>query len=133
MTPIFRKFKQNKLWRDKAIELMKQLGSIIHWHTLDDKAFEHELKIKLREETEEVCLAQDQPHRLEELADLLEVIHAFCELYQTSFEDLLAIQQAKKQHRGGFSARRFVTIAEHPIGSFGEQYCLNDSQKYPEL
>ena len=26
-----RLFQQNKLWRDKAVELMEQHGSIMHW------------------------------------------------------------------------------------------------------
>lgn len=40
---------------------------------------------------------------------------------------------AKHQERGGFEGRNFVTIAEHPTGSYCEKYCLNDPEKYPEI
>ena len=43
----FRTFKQNKLWRDKAVEHMEKTGSKIFWERLDDHAFATELKVKL--------------------------------------------------------------------------------------
>lgn len=34
-----RKFKQNKLCRDKLINILESKGSRLHWRTLDDKEF----------------------------------------------------------------------------------------------
>lgn len=41
-------FKQNKLWRDKAVDMMEQNhGSKIHWRCLDDAEFDQQIRIKL--------------------------------------------------------------------------------------
>ena len=41
-----RKFKQNKLWRDKAPALMKQMGSVIHCKNISDREYDEKLRIK---------------------------------------------------------------------------------------
>lgn len=127
------KFLQNKLWRDKAPDLMRATGSIIHITQLDDVQYAEQLKIKLKEEAEEVCVAQDNKELIEELADVFEVIDALCALHKISLEDVRMAQQEKRDKRGGFYGRSFVTIAEHAAGSFGEQYCRAQPDKYPEI
>lgn len=128
----FRTFKQNKLWRDKAVDLMEQTGSKIHWTRLDDGAFAKELKIKFMEEAEEVANAHSKEHLIEELADILEVITSLCDVHNFTMEDIVAAQQKKNEKRGSFQGRKFITVAEHLVGSFGEAYCLADPEKYPE-
>jgi len=133
MTTMY-KFKQDKLWRDKAPSLMiNNHGSIIHVKPLDDSEYDQQLRVKLDEETAEVVAAQGRKELIEELADLYEVIDALCVLHSISKEELLAIQQNKRESRGGFYERAFVTIAEHPAGSFGEEYCRAQPEKYPEI
>lgn len=128
-----RAFKQNKLWRDKAIDMLEAQGSVIHWQRLDDHEFMQELKTKLLEEAHEVADALDTKGVQQELADVLEVVKAVCVAIGCSYEDIVALQEKKKHERGGFDGRRFVTVAEHPEGSLGEKYCLNDPHKYPEV
>lgn len=127
------KFLQNKLWRDNAPDLMRATGSIVHIKQLDDMQYEEQLKIKLREEVEEVCVAQDSKELIEELADVFEVIDALCALQKISLEDVRAAQQEKCDKKGGFYKRAFVTVAEHAAGSFGEKYCRAEPEKYPEV
>lgn len=127
------KFLQNKLWRDKAPDLMRATGSVIHITQLDDAQYEKQLKIKLQEEAEEVCVAHDKKELIEELADVLEVIDALCVLRGISLEDVRSIQKEKRDKRGGFYQRLFVTIAEHEAGSFGDRYCRAQPDKYPEI
>lgn len=45
-----RAFLQNKLWRDRAVELMEQTGSVIYYKRLDDGEFEEQLRLKMLEE-----------------------------------------------------------------------------------
>ena len=127
------KFLQNKLWRDKAPELMRAMGSIVHIIQLNDVQYKEQLNIKLREEVEEVCFAGDTKKLIEELADVLEVIDAICALQKISLEDVRVMQQEKRDKKGGFYERAFVTIAEHAVGSFGEKYCRAEPEKYPEI
>lgn len=129
----YRSFQQNKLWRDKAVELMEQTGSKINWTRLDDESFARELKTKFMEEAAEVCSAKSKEALLEEFADVLEVMTAWSQLYGYSLDDVLTAQRQKLKKRGGFQGRKFITIAQHLEGSFGEKYCLADPTKYPEI
>lgn len=129
-----RKFKQNKLWRDKAVDMMEQnYGSKIHWRHLNDVEFDEQIRIKLIEEAHEIVATKDRNELVGELADIYEVINSLADLYGISDDEIRAVQTKKRQERGGFSGRRFVDIAEHPAGSFGERYCLADPEKYPEI
>lgn len=129
----FRTFKQNKLWRDKAVDRMEQMGSKVHVVKLDDEAFAQQLKIKFMEEAQEVCDAVTKEALIEELADILEVITALGNVHAFTLQDILNAQKKKHQERGGFEGRAFVTVAEHLVGGFGEKYCLADPEKYPEV
>ncbi len=129
----YRKFTQNKLWRDKLVDLMNQNQSKIHYKKLNNQEFIEQLKIKLLEEAQEVCYTNTKEDLIEELADILELISAFCTVQNITFQDIINIKNKKYNERGGFEGRKFVTIAEHPVGSFGEKYCLNNQEKYPEI
>ena len=129
----FRKFVQNKLWRDKAVSLMEQTGSKMHLKPLNDLEFAEQLRAKFMEEAAEVRVAKNREHLIEELADVLEVLAAMGELHNFTLADVQAAQALKKEKRGGFSGRTFVTVAEHLEGSFGESYCLAEPDKYPEI
>jgi predicted house-cleaning noncanonical NTP pyrophosphatase (MazG superfamily) len=127
-------FKQNKLWRDKTVDMMEQNhGSKIHWRYLNDIEFDRQLRIKLLEEAHEGAAARDRSELIGELADIYEVIDSFAKINQISHDEILAAQNKKREERGGFAGRRFVDTAEHPIGSFGDRYCLADPKKYPEI
>ncbi len=129
-----RRFKQEKLWRDKLPNRMEQEhGSIIHIKQLNDNEFDSELRIKLLEEAKEVQTAQSLQELKEELADLYEVIDTIVSLNNISKEDIIALQTKKRDERGGFAERKYVTFAEHQEGSFGQTYCLEQPNKYPEI
>jgi len=128
-----RKFNQNKLWRDNLVDRMEQMGSKIHCLALNDQDFSDQLKIKFLEEAHEVCNAQTKQALIEELADIMEVISSLCDVHHFTMQDIISAQTKKAQDRGGFQGRKFVTIAEHQEGSFGEKYCLADPEKYPEI
>ncbi len=129
-----RTFKQNKLWRDNAVDMMEQNhGSKIHWRRLDDAEFDQQIRIKLLEEAQEVAAAKNRKELIGELADLYEVIDSIAALHTISKEEIIDMQTKKRHERGSFSGRKFVDTAEHPAGSFGEKYCLADPEKYPEI
>jgi len=129
----FRTFKQNKLVRDKIVEIMENRGSKLYSYTLNDQDFHKQLKLKLIEEALEVQKTTNDQDLLEELADVLELIHTISELHNISAEQLEAAQVKKREEKGGYNKRLFLTFAEHPKDSPQERYCLADSQKYPEV
>jgi predicted house-cleaning noncanonical NTP pyrophosphatase (MazG superfamily) len=126
-------FRQNKLWRDKAVEMLEQQGSRIHWQRLDDNQYDQELRIKLLEEAEEVRVATSPHELISELDDAMEVVESIAKLHNLALSDIKILQEKKQKERGGFEERKFVTTAEHPEGSFGEKYCLEAPYKYPEI
>ena len=129
----FRKFKQNKLWRDEVVDEREREGSKIHWTTLNDEQFADELMSKLIEEVQEVLNAQTKENLIEELADVLEVMTSMASLYGSSLDEIIDQKNKKLQKKGGFHFRKYVTLAEHLPGSPGEKYCLADPEKYPEV
>jgi hypothetical protein len=79
-------------------------------------------------------IASSSPDELiEELADVYEVIDVFCMLHQIDKKVVLKKQAEKRENRGTFTQNSFVTVAHHVPGTFGEQYCLKDPLKYPEI
>ena len=127
-------FFQNKLWRDKLVDIMEQNhNSRINWHYLSDEEFNKELRIKLAEETQEVIVAQSRDELIAELADVYEVIDSLAKLHGATKQEIVTAQTKKRDERGGFEGRKFVETAEHLAGSFGEKYCLADPIKYPEI
>jgi predicted house-cleaning noncanonical NTP pyrophosphatase (MazG superfamily) len=129
----FRTFKQNKLVRDKITEIMESKGSKLYAYKLNDQDFLKQLKLKLIEEASEVNRAQTEQEILEELADVLEIIHTLAKFHNISLNDLEKAQEDKRTQKGGYQERIFVTFAEHPKDSLQERYCLTDPDKYPEV
>jgi len=128
-----RVFQQNKLWRDKAIELLEKMGSKIHWEYLDDSQYDKQLRVKMLEESQEVIQAESRDELVGEIADVLEVMQALCKVNNLTWDDVVLAQSKKRDERGGFAGRKFVTNAEHPEDSWGAQYCLKNPDKYPEV
>lgn len=128
-----REFKQYKLWRDKSLDYVIENGTIANWRKLDDADFDKKLREKLQEEASEVSDAKDQKELIMELADVFEVIDSFIELHNIDKADILKAQADKKALRGGFSGRKYVETTKHPKGSWQEEYCLRNKERYPEM
>jgi predicted house-cleaning noncanonical NTP pyrophosphatase (MazG superfamily) len=128
-----RKFLQNKLWRDNAIEMMEKSGAVVHWQHLDTNNYEKELRLKLLEEAKEVETAITREELCEELADVLEVVACLCKSNDISLDDVHKQQNKKRTERGGFAGRKYVTVVEHLDNSFWANYCLKDPDKNPEI
>jgi len=129
-----RTFKFNKLCRDLVPELMENnWGSKVEVIQLSDELYKRELDNKLKEESEEVTLSKSREERVNELADLQEVLESIMNAHNISLEEVKFYQEKRKEHRGGFSNKVYVGSVRHPEGSEGEAYCLKDPSKYPEV
>jgi len=96
----------NKLVRDKVPEIISANGEIPITRVLETDEYKKFLEMKLFEEYKEVIEASGKD-RLEELADLIEVIRALAVLENSSFEEVVEIASVKRDRRGGFE-KRFV-------------------------
>lgn len=105
------KFTLNKLIRDGIPALCEAEGITLELQTLAGDELTTALKHKLVEEAQEAQTAPTPDKTKEELADLLEVIHALCRQLSTSLTEIENIREAKRSARGGFDGGVFNTTA----------------------
>lgn len=99
--------KYEKLVRDKIPDIIMGDGRVAKTRILDDEEYLAALEQKLQEECAEV-LAERGEHRIEELADVMEVVKALAEAQGS---DLTAVEQARQNKfdkRGGFAQKIFL-------------------------
>ena len=96
----------NKLVRDRIPEIMERKWDKGEFYIASDVEYWESLKKKLLEEANEVIEETNIP---EELADLLEVIHAICKARWITLEEIEKIRQEKREKRGGFEEKIILT------------------------
>jgi len=98
----------NKLVRDKIPQIIEASGKTYTTRMLDEQEYRRELRQKAFEELEEYISANDDAMALEELADLLEIVHALAECHGANIEKVEAIRAEKAEKRGGFREKIFL-------------------------
>ena len=96
-----------KLVRDRIPAIIQANGEIAIPRVLEDGEYTAALHTKLREESDELRVAPPQ-EKLEELADLLEVVRALAAHSGYSLGEVLTEADAKAASRGGFDARLWL-------------------------
>ena len=99
--------KYNKLVRDKIPEIIKSNGEKPITRVLTDEEYKIELEKKLNEEYQEVLNATGKD-RIEELADMLEIIKYLAKLENATLDDVITIANAKSSKRGTFNDKIFL-------------------------
>lgn len=94
----------NKLVRDLIPDIIQKNGKACQTRILPDTEYEQELIKKLQEEVTEFTEAPN----LEELADILEVIHALAESLGADRARVEDVRRQKAVERGGFEKRVFL-------------------------
>ncbi len=91
----------NKLVRDLIPEIIAKKGGVSKTHIAEESEFWVKLKEKLGEEVAEFLEAES----VEEIADILEVLDAILEYKGFDKKEVEAMQQKKREERGGFKKR----------------------------
>lgn len=89
----------DKLVRDKIPEIIEKSNKKLEIEIVSKEVLLDLLNKKLTEEVNEYLESKD----VEELADILEVIHGILENKNITFDELEKIRLNKKAERGGFS------------------------------
>lgn len=97
----------NKLVRDKIPDIIKANGEEPETRVLSDEEYKEELEKKLLEEYHEVLEATGSD-RLEELADMLEVMLSLAALEDKTLDDIIATADQKRIKRGGFKEKIYL-------------------------
>ena len=98
----------NKLVRDKIPEIIQKDGYTPITRILTDEEYVKELENKLYEEYQEVLKTTTSEERIEELADMLEIISCLAKGENKSLEDVVLKAKEKTLKRGGFDKKIFL-------------------------
>lgn len=102
----------NKLVRDRIPEIIEKTGKKYSTRILYDNEYIKELKKKSFEELQEYVETNNNEDAIEELADVLEIIHALAEYHGASIEEVEEIRKQKAEKRGGFKEKIFLIEVE---------------------
>ena len=102
----------NKLVRDLIPQIIGKSGKKFTTRTLHSSEHLTEIKKKLEEEVQEFQETTNPQDALEELADILELIHAALPIHGATYEELEKIRMAKKEKRGGFDEGIYLLEVE---------------------
>ena len=98
----------NKLVRDKIPDIIRSNGEEPITRVLSEEEYKIELEKKLQEELNETLQATGSD-RIEELADMLEVMTSLAEVEGKTLDDIIATRNKKKEERGGFQKRLYLS------------------------
>ncbi|MDF2036332.1 nucleoside triphosphate pyrophosphohydrolase [Cytobacillus oceanisediminis] len=101
-----------KLVRDRIPEIIENTGKNFSTRVLDNKEYIKELKLKCFEELNEYVETDNNEDAIEELADVLEIIHALAEYHGASIEKVEEVRKQKAEKRGGFKEKIFLIEVE---------------------
>lgn len=96
-----------KLVRDNIPDIIESKGETPITRILSDKEYKIELEKKLLEECNEVINSNGND-RLEELADLLEVMMALGKIQENTLDDIIDASNQKRAKRGAFDKKIFL-------------------------
>jgi len=102
----------NKLVRDKIPEIIEKDGEKPFIRILDDVEYRKELKKKIKEEAEELSLAENNQDLIKEIGDVLEVLEYIEKSFGLDKEEILKVKEERKQKRGGFDKKIFLEKTE---------------------
>ena len=92
---------KEKIVRDKIPEIIEEAGKKAIFEIVSVEDAIHGLEEKLSEELDEYLADRS----LEEMADLLEVMHGILYLKGISWDELETVRLKKREERGGFEQR----------------------------
>ena len=98
----------NKLVRDKIPEIITKDNRQAITHILNDQEYKVELEKKLYEEYKEVLETTTSLDRIEELADMLEIIRSLAKIENKTLEDVITVADDKNIKRGSFEKKIFL-------------------------
>lgn len=98
----------NKLVRDNIPEVIAAKGDEAFTRIMSDEEYKRELEVKLGEEYQEVLCTTTVDERIEELADMVEIIMTLANVEGRNFDDVLETAKVKRKKRGGFEKKIFL-------------------------
>lgn len=126
------RFKCGKLVRDNIPQLcVEKDNSTAGTRVLTSEEYKLALKKKLLEEAQEVVDANTQLDVKEELADVLEIVHAMATIHELTFGEIENARCLKAQKNGGFAGHLYLEYIDIQSDNLKVEYYLSNPDKYP--
>lgn len=102
-----------KLTRDKIPSLIEKGGNIkAITKKISKRDFKHYLKVKLKEEIDEILKTNSKKEITERVADIEEVIDYLIKQYNVSQKDIKKAKSEKSAKKGRYDKRIFLVLTE---------------------
>ena len=92
----------------RAFKIIKSNKGEPYVRVLNEEEYKEELEKKLLEECNEVIHAKESNDRVEELADVMEIIFSLARLEDKSLQEIQEVMLDKRKKRGGFENRIYL-------------------------
>lgn len=102
----------NKLVRDKILEIIESNGLTYNSRILDPDEILREVKEKMVEEAIELRESESNKDVIEELADILELVHTSINIIGSTYAELEEVRLQKRLKRGGFDKAIYLIDVE---------------------
>jgi len=102
----------NKLVRDFIPQVIEDTGKKFSTRNLNETEYIEQLKKKAYEELDEYINADSKKDAIEELADILEIIHSLSEYHGSSIDEVEKVRKQKAEKRGAFKEKIFLIEVE---------------------
>lgn len=93
----------SKLVRDNSPESLAQCTDVISMETIKGQKYVQALQQRICDGAEHYRFAPTDREAVDELVDLLELIHTVLPLHNMTFEELDMVRRRKKAEQGAFS------------------------------
>jgi predicted house-cleaning noncanonical NTP pyrophosphatase (MazG superfamily) len=128
-----RTFKVDKLIRDKVPEILEQKGFQTSVRIMENEEYIQRLKNKLVEEAQEAWNADNNQDIIEELADVLEIIHALSSACNISLDEVEKFRTGKRMRNGAFERKIYSEFIRSDSNNSNIDYYLSNPEQYPEV
>lgn len=127
------RFKIDKLIRDKIPDFLNSRDIQFSKRVMEQDEFIQRLKNKLMEESKEVVDASSQDELVEEIADVLEVLHTLLKVNNLTLKNAEQKRIEKHKKSGGFENRFYNAYVEIDSNNSNIHYYFNRPNDYPEI
>lgn len=101
-----------KLIRDKIPDIIIQSGREYVDYTAEGEELSQLVTNKILEEAQELCSAQSREEKIEELADLYEIMFKFAEVNGIDWGRVTMAAHDKNEAKGSFTLNKVLTIED---------------------
>jgi predicted house-cleaning noncanonical NTP pyrophosphatase (MazG superfamily) len=101
-----------KLVRDNIVQIIRKSGKKVVFYKLKPKNFNHYLKIKLKEEVEEILKSNSKNKTVERIGDILDIIEYISYESNISQREIANSRKYKNKTKGGFKNKSFLVLTK---------------------